>query len=496
MNTFRQLRDRLRDPGPCKPGKDPADHDADNLVRVLDDLLTALAEQDPAAEFQASLDKALADKVFAPIVDAQASRVCRPEPRDAQPERLGPPDLASAAARWPKPGGVVRVLYTPPKANDAPVLPPGCRLERDAAVPNAWHVGMRDGLLGGPRGGVAIWTDVEEAAREAWRAFGAFMSREDYEVLVGEAGNAAVIQGEVDGWRAKASALTTERDYLGREVKRLSAIVVGADQALTEAGETGPRIADGIRSLAITIARSHAEIRDWARMHNEACAAMQRAHETLDAAGVDRESTFPPGGPVARKVHGLAERINMLASKVGDVQTGEAYGREVLEQEATRLRALLAAEQAKTEHWRARANDLDAAKATADKRTRVADAKVTALVGEQERLRDWATGLENERDAARRDADLERKIARQMAQDLDDRTREWNAALEAFSSAERELDAARQERSFAEKRTEAHRLEIGRLTDTIQRLRSEVAEARAALARYGEAAIAGVEARP
>lgn len=289
MNTFRQLRDRLRDPGPCKPGRDPADHDADNLVRVLDDLLTALAQQDPAAEFQASLDKALADKVFAPIVDAQASRVCRPEPCDAQPERLPNVEQRPSVSRE----SAASLLTTA-----EPVLPPGCRLEHNVAGCGWLVMDTRSRV-------VSDAPTPERAATDAWWHFGAFMSREDYETLI-------------------RRASYNEAERLEAENKRLSGIVTAASDALTEVGETGPRIADGIRALA---------------------------------------------------------------RRIGDVQAGEGFAREVAEQEVGRLQEVIA-------------------------------------------------GLETERDGLKRHADI------------------------------------------AERRTEAHRAEISRLTDTIQRLRAEVAEAK------------------
>jgi hypothetical protein len=205
---------------------------------------------------------------------------------------------------------------------------------------------------------VAVRRTEHGAAEAAWLHFGAFMSREDYEALAHDAGRAQRLQQDMG---------------------------------------------------------------DMVKVHNQSAEIMRRAHEALDVAGVERESTFP-GGPVARKVYGLAERVRMLASKVGEAQAGEAYGREVAEQEVERLRDRVAAQ----ESWGQSINEAHEALARA--------------------------GIRGTGPLARKIDDL----ADLHKQTSEQRDEYWSRLC------------------AAEKRTEAHRLEIGRMTDTIQRLRGEI----------------------
>jgi chromosome segregation ATPase len=218
---------------------------------------------------------------------------------------------------------------------------------------------------------------------------------------------------------------------------RLGKILASACDALTEAGETGPRVADGIRALADKASRAQRlqqDIGDLVKVHSQSTEIMRRAHEALDLAGVDRESAFP-GGPVARKVYGLAERINMLASKIGDVQAGEGYAREVLEQEAARLRA-----ERDTAERRTEAHRLEIGRLTDTiqrLRAEVAEAKDDAR-----RARDCARAA-NERETRfhleavswKARADQEISLSAGYQQEIDRLRAERDAAVERLAQA-------------------------------------------------------------
>lgn len=373
-----------------------------SLAFVLDELLTVLAERlapdQIAAACQAEINKALADRVFGPIVDAQASRACRPEQRDAQPERL--PNVEQRPSVSSEPADA---LFT---TAAEPVLPPGCRAERWDGL-GAWVV---LGRADGPSGVVASHRDMAKVAEMAWDRFGAFMSREDYEALVRE--------------RNRPSAL---RD----------AALVAPDRMI---GETPEQY----------LARIQAD--------------MAAAHAYLDEAGID---LVPMGFQ-----HALTARVQALGSMIGDAQAGEAYGREVAEQELDRVRSVL--ETAGEEETNVQAAERvvrqrDEYRAEVEYLRRVVSKEADRLRTEHAAALDILGGSSF-------DGLLERvKAAAAKAVGL-----RAECSLRAKAEA-----AARQEAEYAERRTEAHRAEISRLTDTIQRLRSEVVAAHESGRRQG-----------
>jgi hypothetical protein len=313
MDTFQQLRNRLR-----KSSQSPS-----MVCEILDDTLTALEQASGSLPPSRPVStEGLPVQTFA----------------DAQAMRKGPPDLADAAAHWPQsPDDVERVKYEP-----APVLPPGCKfvshdLQRGAHGPisTIWGVhGQHYQVLARDCLSQAF------AASVAWDAFGAFMSREDYEALEHDARALRDLKTMESGWFERPSDhMQAWRQALGAkpgestsgainrvicESKRLSSVVTRACEALQEAGNTSPSIAGGIRELS---------------------------------------------------------------AQIGHVQAGEGYAREVAEQEAERLRTSLGTMTADRDLWLARAGELREARDTAEKRTEAHRLEIGRLTDTIQRLR-------------------------------------------------------------------------------------------------------------
>jgi hypothetical protein len=408
MDTFRQLRHRLRAmPSEASAprinrlidilddtltalgqSRDPnvyavirqrvAKLDPDPVVKALHDTLTALAAHatvSPALDGQAiakgveeALARALNDRVFAPIVDAATSRETEP-PACAHDGltiafRGGGPITASGGL-----GGSAEA-----KRETQPERLPN--VEQRAAV---------------SREPAAAVFDTPPVLPPGFR-----MERL-------ESGGSTVFQsydrtGDEDAWSDNAEQLAAAL------WRRFGAFMSREDyQDLVSRAHEGAGLRD---RLADSEQRREVE--------------RKAAHQALDAAGVGREITFPPGSPVARKTYGLAERITMLASKIGDRQAVETYAREEAERER--------------DHERTVARDLQ----REVDRLRPAHALATETVSRVGRaLRAAGVGYD-----------------------------EVSAGVGALAAS----------RDAAERRTEAHRVEIGRLTETIQRLRKEAAD--------------------
>jgi hypothetical protein len=266
-------------------------------------------------------------------------------------------------------------------ATVVPVLPPGCRLEREDS-------GGRVVFQAYDRyGHESAWDyEPEGAAAGAWKAFGAFMSREDYEqhkadfqdLRKREATARAALEAEHDA--THAAGLRAERAEEAEEalsrvdaaMKRMhtdrkvtTALMNACGEALDVAGVD--RVADG---CGLHLAE---RVRLLAAKASGSDASVAIAHDRLSEAGVERFTmALGEQGPAKRALT-LVERVGLLASKVGDAQAGEAYGREVMEQEAERLRE--------------RVRVADALAASAETRTEAHRAEISRLTDTIQRLR-------------------------------------------------------------------------------------------------------------
>lgn len=240
-----------------------------------------------AGKYQPNGTSALAVVILAELLDLlerervatveQFAQPLAPEaPRDAQPERLP----------------------------DEPALPPGCRLDNRGPESWPWCVrGLDGGVVGSGRSPLG-------ASMDAWKRFGAFMSREDYETLA-----AADLREEATAKRLDDALAAIRGAHLALDVAGTS-----SDGTLVE--RIGRLVCEHWRKLEAEHDATHAAgLRaERAEARAAADASVAVAHDALSEAGVERFTTaLGQGGPSKRALT-LIERVRLLSGKVSDAE--------------------------------------------------------------------------------------------------------------------------------------------------------------------------------
>ncbi len=189
----------------------------------------------------------------------------------------------------------------------APVLPPGCRLEHEDSDGKGTMVYQAYDR----HGDEYCWgADAGTVARELWHRFGAFMSREDYEALVREAGRAVrgidwVRMPTAEIGRCRSLLAAGGSEHLHEAAARAAATIQGARDALRRAGIDGlpDDLAGRIDALA---AERLAKARDWDVASAERDKARaDRNYDTKAAHAALNDAGAPGGAPPPERIKAL-----------------------------------------------------------------------------------------------------------------------------------------------------------------------------------------------
>jgi hypothetical protein len=300
-----------------------------------------------------------------------------------------------------------------------PVLPPGCRL---SVTPEGWAFVLgRHGALPLP-----ITSDQGEAVRNAWKAFGAFQSREDYEGMAREAGRAMV-----DRRKAERFDGLSWQDVSAHLDQIAAALCITGVWHLRDVLATCEALVASELDQART--RAQADQYNAERAKRQTLEhAVRRAFEGAALRGpTDPAMMAAELGAQVRSIRGQREKL------------AADHGAELADV-TDRLRR---AQDQRDEYWRRTEEHRAECQLLNDEL-----AMMVASVNDREAVHDRAVAAEVALEPALIAARAERYYG--------------NTQRERAEFAERLAEQA-------EQRTVAHLVEISRLTDSIQRLRAE-----------------------